>query len=109
MVLILWTPLKNMAKRNKKSITDLLGKKSNKPDLDNINAIAEKIHNDKVEEPAKTKPAPIKADIANRTKRISLNAPLELYLGIQREATLQGKPMMQYILEVVAKDLETKS
>ena len=104
-----------MAKRPKTSITDLVKKKTSKPSLDEINAIADKIHSP-TPPPAKPKPAPKrkpkkaepKNDLSGRTKRISLNAPLELYLDIQRESTLQGKPMMQYILEVVRKDIERK-
>ena len=100
-----------MAKRPNKSIADLVGKKTKKPSLDEINEIAEQIHTEKkrVEEPA---PKKVKTsdsrNIADRTKRISLNAPLDLYLEIQREATLQGKPMMQYILEVVKEDIDAR-
>jgi len=94
-----------MAKRNNKSISDLLGKRSSKPSLEEVNEIAEKIH-DKKEVPKKVEKD--NRDISNRTKRISLNAPLDLYLEIQREATLLGKPMMQYILEVVKSDIDSK-
>lgn len=98
-----------MAKRPKTSITDLVKKKTSKPNLDEINAIADKIHSPTP--PSKLKksaPKKKKNDLAGRSKRISLNAPLDLYLDIQRESTLQGKPMMQYILEVVRKDIESK-
>lgn len=105
-----------MAKRPKTSITDLVRKKAAKPSLDEINAIADKIHSpaeaEKPKPKQKSKPKPEKKapqpSLADRSKRISLNAPLDLYLDIQRESTLQGKPMMQYILEVVRRDIENK-
>jgi len=98
-----------MAKRPKTSITDLVKKKTSKPSLDEINAIADKIHSP-TPPPAKPKikKTPPKNDLSGRSKRISLNAPLDLYLDIQRESTLQGKPMMKYILDVVRKDIERK-
>jgi len=97
-----------MAKRTNKSISDLLGKRKAKPSIDDVNKIAEQIHTPSTpKKEVKTK-AKIERDISNRSKRISLNAPLDLYLEIQREATLQGKPMMQYILEVVKEDIDSK-
>jgi len=97
-----------MAKRQNKSISELLGKRNAKPSLDEVNKIAEQIHDKKATPPPKKKEKRDLNDISNRTKRISLNAPLDLYLEIQREATLQGKPMMQYILEVVKMDIDAK-
>jgi len=99
-----------MAKRPKTSITDLVKKKTSKPSLDEINAIADKIHSPTppLAKPKPKKKAPPKNDLSGRSKRISLNAPLDLYLDIQRESTLQGKPMMKYILDVVRKDIERK-
>lgn len=101
-----------MAKRPKTSISDLVKKKSAKPSLDEINAIADKIHSPapktKVAPKSKPKRKPVADPLSGRSKRISLNAPLELYLDIQRESTLQGKSMMQYILEVVRKDIQHK-
>lgn len=97
-----------MAKRPKTSITDLVKKKTSKPNLDEINAIADKIHSPAPPPKPKSSTPKKKNDLAGRSKRISLNAPLDLYLDIQRESTLQGKPMMQYILEVVRKDLKRK-
>ena len=91
-----------MAKRQNKSIADLLGKKKNKPSLEDVNNIADKIHAKK--ENTK-RPAVIPT---NRTKRISLNTPIDLYLEIQRAATLQGKSLMQYILETVKADIDSK-
>ena len=98
-----------MAKRPSKSISDLVGKKKAKPSLEEINKIADQIHTQEAAKLIPTETSKPNRDISNRTKRISLNAPLELYLEIQREATMQGKPMMQYILEVVKKDIESKS
>jgi hypothetical protein len=110
-----------MTKRARTSISELVAKKSSKPDLDKINEIAEKIHSEKKETRAKekTKPKAVATkkvssssrkrktpQIEGRSKRISLNAPLGLYLDIQRESTLQGVSMMQYILDVVAEDIE---
>ena len=108
-----------MNKRARTSISELVAKKSNKPDLDEVNEIAEKIHSAKEPESKakpKTKTAPKKVNLSprkrktpqieGRTKRISLNAPLGLYLDIQREATLQGVSMMQYILDIVAEDIQ---
>ena len=110
-----------MTKRARTSISELVAKKSNKPDLDKINEIAEKIHSEKKETKPKEKLKPKVAvakkastssrkrktpQIEGRSKRISLNAPLGLYLDIQRESTLQGVSMMQYILDVVAEDIE---
>ena len=97
-----------MAKRPSKSISDLVGKKKAKPSLEEINKIADQIHTKKTVQDIPVEKPKANRDISNRTKRISLNAPLELYLEIQREATMQGKPMMQYILEVVKMDIESK-
>lgn len=108
-----------MTKRARTSISELVAKKNNKPDLDKINEIAEKIHSEKKEiKPKEKAKAPVTKKVSTssrkrktpqiegRSKRISLNAPLGLYLDIQRESTLQGVSMMQYILDVVAEDIE---
>ncbi len=110
-----------MTKRARTSISELVAKKSKKPDLDKINEIADKIHSEKQETKEKVKPKAAAVttkkvssnsrkrktpQIEGRSKRISLNAPLGLYLDIQREATLQGVSMMQYILDLVAEDIE---
>ena len=89
-----------MAKRTNKSISDLLGKKKAKPSIDEVNKIAEQIHTPSAPKKAIKTKTKLERDISNRSKRISLNAPLDLYLEIQREATLQGKPMMLSLIHI---------
>ena len=81
----------------------MLGKKNSKPNLEEVNTIADKIHAKKVSSKKQA------TNPTNRTKRISLNTPIDLYLEIQREATLQGKSLMQYILETVKADIDSKN
>lgn len=90
-----------MAKRPQKSIADLLGKKA-KPSLEKVDQIADQIH------AKKEVSTPQSTPLTNRTKRISLNTPIDLYLEIQREATMQGTSLMHYILETVKADIDSK-
>lgn len=121
-----------MAKQEKKSIADLIGKRKpiNKPSLDEIENITQKIHQTKTAAPAppvakatptkplrsaktspKTKAKPAtkkkvtKSSAEEKIKRISVNAPVTLYLKAKTKATLADQTLMGYILGLMEKDL----
>ena len=106
-----------MAKVQKKSIADLVSKrKSSKPSPEEIDRITGDIHETtSAEKPkaspkekptikrskritAKSAPAPVESGV---TKRISVDTPLELFLELQRAATLSGKSKKDFILDLL--------
>jgi hypothetical protein len=112
-----------MAKLEKKSITDLLGsKEKRRPSAAEIEAITQQIHQpEPVAVAAPTPPAlivvestPAIVDATPKTvanteefiKRISVNAPVRLYLKAKSKATLEGKTLMAYILELMDADTQ---
>ncbi len=115
----------DMAKVEKKSITDLLGsKEKRRPSAAEIEAITQQIHQPSaVATPAPPQiapiaqaapivveeiPAPVAAKADPPTdefiKRISVNAPVRLYLKAKSKATLQGMTLMAYILKLMDED-----
>lgn len=98
-----------MAKIEKKSITDLIAAKPavRKPTADEIDRITQEIHETPPPPPA---PLPTKRmeDIPSpeeKIKRISVNAPVTLYLKAKTKATLQDQTLMAYIIGLMEKDL----
>lgn len=90
-----------MAKQAKKSIADLVGSKNKKrPSLDEIENITKKIHQavPTVSEKKKDKPK-------EKIKRISVNAPVSLYIKAKTKATMEDKTLMGYIIGLMEKDL----
>ena len=91
-----------MAKPEKKSIADLISKKNlpRKPSSAEIEQITSKIHQ---AEQAKGKEQPVPA--TEKTKRISVNAPVTLYLQAKTRATLQDQTLMAYIMRLIEADV----
>ena len=89
-----------MTKPEKKSIADLLGGKtaSRKPSSEEIDHITHQIHAGKKAAAPKEK-----------SKKISLIAPVTLYLKAKSKATLQDQTLMGYILELIEKDAKTQT
>lgn len=99
-----------MAKLEKKSITDIIAMKSQarKPSAAEIDKITEEIH----VPAAPTPPAPMVEPVADlplsadeKIKRISVNAPVSLYLKAKTKATLQDQTLMAYIIGLMETDL----
>ena len=120
-----------MAKQQKKSIADLIGKrKTSKPSVAEIEDITQKIHTPSEQsapsDPPVTVDPPKQSPPKRRTtrtkittkkavttdptpekiKRISVNAPVSLYLKAKTKATLADQTLMGYILELMEKDLK---
>lgn len=89
-----------MAKPEKKSIADLISKKNltRKPSSAEIEQITSKIHQ---AEQAKGREQPA----TEKTKRISVNAPVTLYLQAKTRATLQDQTLMAYIMRLIEADV----
>lgn len=86
-----------MTNSRKKSIADLIAKKTlpPKPSSAEIDQITSKIH-----QQAKTNP------VQEKTKRISVNAPVSLYLKARNKATLQDQTLMAYIICLLEEDVK---
>jgi hypothetical protein len=80
----------------KKSIADLLAAKK-KPSAAQIETITEVVH-----KPVMTSP-PLPAN-SKEIMRISVNAPVELYLKSKTKATRQGMTLMAYIMKLMEED-----
>lgn len=85
-----------MEKKN--DIKSLLSRK--KPSAEEIDKITEQIH-----APTKVATQPMVTDTKPIT-RISVNAPTWLYLKCKTKATMQGVPLMTYIMALMEKDTE---
>lgn len=88
-----------MNKPGKKSIADLISaqrKLTAKPSAEEIEKITTKIHEGSKE----VQPIPIE-----KVKRISVNAPISLYLKAKTEATLQDQTLMAYIIRLIENDV----
>ena len=97
-----------MSKVEKKSITDLLQAKR-KPTVAEIEQITEQIHveaDPSVSNAVSTAPTvqqklkPTVAEDDERVKRMSIVAPLGLYMKARNKATLQDLSLMAYILKL---------
>jgi hypothetical protein len=80
----------------KKSIADLLAAKK-KPNAAQIETITEVVHKPVMTSP----PPPINS---KEIMRISVNAPVELYLKSKTKATRQGMTLMAYIMKLMEDD-----
>lgn len=90
-----------MLKHGKKSITDLIATKSQhrKPSVAEIDAITSKIHESGKE---KSQPLPV----MEKVKRISVNAPIQLYIKAKTKSTIQDQTLMAYILRLIEEDVK---
>jgi hypothetical protein len=79
----------------KKSIADLLAAKK-KPTAAQIETITEVVH-----KPVASSPPPPNS---KEIMRISVNAPVELYLKSKTKATRQGMTLMAYIMKLMEED-----
>ena len=80
----------------KKSIADLLAAKK-KPTAEQIETITEVVH-----KPVAASPPP--TPNSKEIMRISVNAPVELYLKSKTKATRQGMTLMAYIMKLMEED-----
>ena len=114
-----------MAKMEKKSVSELLSMKPKKPSLEQIEQITQDIHAQKqvlaqqeatdrvvVEPKIAAKPTVVRQtveqdmdDLSDRFKRISVHAPLPIYIKAKTKSTIQGVSMMAYILRLMENDL----
>ena len=114
-----------MAKMEKKSVSELLSMKPKKPSLEQIEQITQDIHAQKqvlaqqeatdrvvVEPKIAAKPMVVRQtveqdmdDLSDRFKRISVHAPLPIYIKAKTKSTIQGVSMMAYILRLMENDL----
>lgn len=94
-----------MTKPGKKSITDLIATKplSRKPSVAEIDAITSKIHQpgNLPERNGQSNPSPE----MEKVKRISVNAPIQLYLQAKTKSTLQDQTLMAYIIRLIEADV----
>ena len=90
-----------MAKQEKKSIADLISSKSihRKPSSAEIDKITPKIH--EAHKVPSILPVPME-----KVKRISVNAPVSLYLKAKTKATLQDQTLMAYIIGLIETDAQ---
>lgn len=86
-----------MTMSKRKSIADLIATKplSRKPSLEDVDQITTKIHQSQHS---------IKQTEKGKSKKISLIAPINLYLKAKTKATMQDQSLMAYILELIDKD-----
>lgn len=92
-----------MSKHEKKSITDLISSKSQprKPSAEEIDVITSKIHEKQSSSQA------LAMSPKGKIKRISLNAPVPLYLKAMTKSTLQDQTLMAYVLQLIEDDVKT--
>lgn len=95
-----------MPNARKKSIADLIGTKSHskKPSVAEIDKITSKIH--EPQNQAKQKAEPLPLPVTEKVKRISVNAPVSLYLKAKTKATLQDQTLMAYIMRLIEEDVK---
>ena len=95
-----------MQKPRKKSIVDLIGAKklAKKPSTAEIDKITSKIH--EPQQQAKQKSEPLPLPVTEKVKRISVNAPVSLYLKAKTKATLQDQTLMAYIMRLIEEDVK---
>ena len=94
-----------MSNPKRKSIADLIAKKplSRKPSSAEIDQITKKIHEPL---PAKSKVQPLPLPVAEKVKRISVNAPVSLYLKAKTKSTMQDQTLMAYIIHLIEEDVK---
>lgn len=94
-----------MPNARKKSIADLIGSKniSKKPSAAEIDKITKKIHEPMLVK-GNVKPLPL--PVAEKVKRISVNAPVSLYLKAKTKSTMQDQTLMAYIIRLIEEDVK---
>jgi hypothetical protein len=114
-----------MAKIEKKSIAELVASRTKRPTPEEIDSITHQIHSPAVAAVIPPAPTPvpfveelnptlsevveekiIALDDMTQTKRISVNASIPLYIKAKTRATIQGKTLMAYIINLMEKDLK---
>lgn len=97
-----------MTKPERKSITDLIASKTSARtrSVEDIDKITDKIHQPEAERiaPKGSKSVPVIAE--GRIKRISVNAPVSLYLKAKTKATIQEESLMAYIIRLIEEDTQ---
>jgi hypothetical protein len=95
-----------MAKPRKKSITDLIATKSQhrKPSVAEIDAITSKIHKPESQPVGKGQLQPL--PVTEKVKRISVNAPIQLYIQAKTKSTMQDQTLMAYIIRLIEADVK---
>lgn len=90
-----------MAKPGKKSIADLIATRPQprKPSAEEIDAITSKIHHPQNAAQEKVLHMP------EKTKRISINAPIQLYINAKTKATLKEQTLMAYVMGLIEADV----
>jgi hypothetical protein len=93
-----------MTSPKRKSIADLIVQKplTTKPSSAEIDKITQKIHQPETEEKSPSLP------VTEKIKRISVNAPLSLYLKAKTKSTIQDQTLMAYIIRLIEKDVKTE-
>ncbi len=94
-----------MPNPKRKSIAELITRKplSNKPSSAEIDKITQKIH--EPVKPATIQPLPV----AEKTKKISVNTPISLYLEVKTKSILQEQTLNAYIISLIEQDLKKKN
>ena len=92
-----------MTKPEKKSIADLIATKplSRKPSASEIDAITSKIH-----EPNKIIDDKSTSIQVRRKIKISVNAPMDLYIKAKTKATILDESLMGYIIRLIEDDVK---
>jgi len=94
-----------MQTARKKSITDLISTKhSKKPSTAEIDKITSKIH--APQKPVNRQGNPLPLPVTEKVKRISLNAPVSLYLKAKTKSTMQDQSLMAYIIHLIEEDVK---
>lgn len=95
-----------MPTARKKSIADLIGTKthSKKPSTAEIDKITSKIHEH--QNPVNRQVNPLPLPVTEKVKRISVNAPVSLYIKAKTKATLQDQTLMAYIMRLIEEDVK---
>ena len=95
-----------MPNPRKKSIADLIRSKSlpQKPSAAEIDKITSKIHQPEKSENGKN--TPLTLPVIEKVKRISVNAPVSLYLKAKTKSTMQDQTLMAYILRLIEEDVK---
>ncbi len=92
-----------MTKPEKRSITDLIITKplSRKPSVAEIDAITSKIHEPNKIIDNKSMPVP-----AMRKIKISVNAPMDLYIKAKTKATILDESLLAYVIRLIEQDVK---
>lgn len=93
-----------MSKPERKSVASLLSAAkapARKPSAEEIDKITNEIHQPSNDQKVKNKPVQASGEM---TKRISINAPVELYLKAKTKSTMQRETLMDYVIRLIEAD-----